>query len=122
MGASGWENRSDQDRPLRKSRPKFVRMIGEPPPLFSRVLGVLNIQVHYHENVMTGFIILAIMLKDLFHGRPSKFQCTKVLSLRIGLGVSCDDAEAVFCAAMFPKFIFSTPLTGGKGVLNQQIH
>ena len=32
------EDRSDWDRPTQKSRAKFVRTIGEPPPLFSGVL------------------------------------------------------------------------------------
>ena len=39
MGIGRPEIRSDQDRPIPKSRPKFVRTAGEPPPLFSGVLG-----------------------------------------------------------------------------------
>ena len=38
MGIRRQKVHSDLDRPMRKSRAKFVRMIAEPPPLFSRVL------------------------------------------------------------------------------------
>jgi len=38
------EVRSDQDRPMPKFRPKFVRTAGEPPPLFSGVLQPLAIR------------------------------------------------------------------------------
>ena len=38
MGMGGQEIRSDRDRPMPKSRTKYVRTPIEPPPLFSGVL------------------------------------------------------------------------------------
>ena len=71
--------------------------------------GILDIQVYYYENVMIGLMIIAVLLKDLFCGSTSKFQSMKVFSLHIGRNAGRDDAESVFCATVFAKFIFSTP-------------
>jgi len=71
--------------------------------------GVLSVQVYYYENVMTGLILFAVLLKNPFYESPFKFQTTKEFSLHIERGASRDDAESVFCAAMFAKFTSGTP-------------
>ena len=62
MGAGRRKIRSDQDRPVRKFRAKFVRTAGEPRPLFSGVLCSDQPIFGRHEHVVP---------EEMTTGRPA---------------------------------------------------
>jgi hypothetical protein len=58
---------------------------------------------------MTGLIALGNLLRGPFSESTYGFEATKEFALHIERGASRNDAESVFCAAMFVKFVSGTP-------------